>query len=54
MTVSKDKYKHLHKHVHLCAMYSHFTGIEYLFTLHGINEKISRFKRTYYACLLHV
>ena len=28
MIVSKDKYKHLHKHVHLCAMYSRFTGIE--------------------------
>ena len=26
--------------------YSHFTGIEYLFTLHGINKKISSFKRT--------
>ena len=40
----------------LIRLYSHFTGIEYLplFTLHGINEKISRFKRTYYACLLHV
>ena len=34
--------------------YRIFAGIEYLFTLHGINEKISRFKRTYYACLLHV
>ena len=27
--------------------YRIFAGIEYLFTLHGINEEISRFKRTY-------
>ena len=44
------------KYVHVQSFYRYriFAGIEYLFTLHGINEKISRFKRTYYACLLHV